>query len=165
MLDNVSLLEANSSGSLCSIDQAEGSAGARPNPSRYFVTAIQSSSYAGTEEFVSRGDADVVAEVVVAADLFHPERLAVGVDGLEVVRARVGRRAVPVLDAGTRPFSVALVQRARALAALLHAADAFVQEEQLAAGVAVPVRPLAGLPDRARRRRAVDHDLRHRLGV
>jgi urease accessory protein len=43
--------------------------------------------------------------------------------------------------------------------ALLHAADAFVQEKKLAARVAVPECPIAGLPDRAGCGLAVDHDL------
>src|SRR5262249_22327141 len=82
---------------------------------------------------------------------------------LEEVRALVGRRAVPVLDPRACPLGLTLVQIAGALAALLDASDAFVQEQQLAAGVAVPVRAIAGLPDCAGRGLTVDHDLRHRL--
>src|SRR5438128_10311760 len=95
--------------------------------------------YACPEEFVSRIDADVVAEVVVAADFFHPQRGAVADGGLEEMRGRIGRGAVPVLDAGTGVLRVALTKAAGALAALLHASDAFVDHQNLSAGVAVPI--------------------------
>src|SRR5207249_5163654 len=83
--------------------------------------------------------------------------------GLEEMRGRVGRGAVPVLDAGTRVLGLALTKGAGALAALLHASDAFVDHQNLSAGVAVPVRTVAGFPDRARRRRAVDDDVGYGL--
>src|SRR3954464_2890254 len=70
---------------------------------------------------------------------------------------------MPVLDTGAGVLRLALMQRSCALAALLHAADALVQEKKLAARVAVPECPIAGLPDRAGSGLAVDDDLGHRL--